>query len=450
MRRAGAVLVLAAAIGAGTPALALPFGKGAAAAQGASKGASAVETRMAASIDANAENAVGLLQRLVDVNSGTMNLAGVEEVGRMMRAELEPLGFTVRWVPMASVGRAGHLVAEHKGRKGKKRLLLIGHLDTVFEPSSPFQRFKREGDWAEGPGVNDMKGGLVVMVEALRAMHAAGTLKDANVVVVLTGDEERTGAPLAAARADLVAAGKASDVALEFEGLVRSEGRDWGSIARRSSSDWTLKVTAKSGHSSGVFKPEVGDGAIYELARILSEFRKELPEPYLTYNVGVAAGGATAAFNADETAATATGKDNIIPAAAIARGDLRTLTDEQTERVRAKMRAIVERHLPGTDAAIVFEEGYPAMAPTEANRAVLAKLNGVNRDLGLPEMPELDPSKRGAGDISHVAPFVPGLAGVGAAGTGAHAAGEKVDLTSLPLQAKRMAVLMSRLSREKR
>ncbi|MBC6983693.1 M20/M25/M40 family metallo-hydrolase [Caulobacter sp. 17J80-11] len=446
MRAAGAVLALVAAIGVGTPALASPFAKAAA----ASHGASAIEARMTATVDANTEASYVLLQRLVDVNSGTMNLEGVREVGRMMKAELEPLGFEVRWVNQDAVGRAGHLIAEHKGKKGAKRLLLIGHMDTVFEPSSPFQKFKREGDWAEGPGTSDMKGGLVVMVEALRAMKAAGALKDANIVIVLTGDEERSGTPLATARADLIAAGKASDVALEYEALVRSEGKDWGSIARRSSSDWTLKVSAKSGHSSGIFKPEVGDGAIYELARILSDFRKELPEPYLTYNVGVAGGGASAAFNADETAVTATGKDNIIPAAAIARGDLRTLTDEQTERARAKMREIVRRHLPGTEAEITFEEGYPAMAPTEANRAVLGELNGVNRDLGLPEMPELDPSKRGAGDISHVAPFVPGLAGVGAAGTGAHAPGERVDLTSLPLQAKRMAVLMYRLSQEKR
>jgi glutamate carboxypeptidase len=428
------ILAVLATLG-GTPAVAAP---------------SKTETKMVAAVDQDTGRTVDLLERLVNVNSGTMNFKGVEEVGRLMRAELEPLGFTVRWIPMSQAGRAGHLVAEHKGKAGTKRLLLIGHLDTVFEPDSPFQRFERKGDRAVGPGSTDMKGGLAVMVQALRAMQASGALKDANVVVVLTGDEEKPGAPLKVARADLVEAAKKSDAALEFEGLVRGEGRDWGSISRRSSTTWNLKVTAKSAHSAGIFGKDTGDGAAYELARILTAFRTELPEPYLTYNVGLMAAGASVELSPDETSVRATGKDNIIPGTAVASGDIRTLTDEQTERTRAKMRAIVAKHLPGADAEIVFEDGYPAMAPTEANRAILKTLNGVNRDLGLGEMPELDPLKRGAGDIAFVAPYVAGLAGLGTAGGGAHAPGESVDLTSLPLQAKRAAVLMYRLSRERR
>lgn len=430
-----AILVLALALAG--PALAKP---------------SPAEVRMAATIDAEQARAEALLERLVNVNSGTLNTPGVEEVGRMLRAELEPLGFKVRWVPMTAAGRAGHLVAEHKGRAGLKRLLLIGHLDTVFEPSSPFQRFERDptGSWATGPGTDDMKGGLVVMVQALRAMQAAGTLKGANITIVLTGDEERPGSPLSVVRADLVNAARASDLALEFEALVRDGGKDWGSIARRGASKWSLTVTAKSGHSGGVFNPDVGDGAAYELARILTAFRRDLPEPYLTYNVGIASAGATAEMDANQTTATATGKDNIIPAAAIARGDIRTLSDEQLARVREHMRQIVAASLPGTHAEISFEDGYPSMPPTDAGRAILARLNAVNRDLGLPEMGELDPAKRGAGDIAFVAPIIPGVAGMGVAGSGAHAAGERVDLSTLPLQAKRAAVLMSRLAAERR
>src|SRR3546814_18562683 len=111
----------------------------------------------------------------------------------MMRAELEPLGFAVTWKPMPETERAGHLIAVHKGREGGKRLLLIGHLDTVFEPDSPFQTFTRKGDLAEWPGVGDDKGGMVVIVAALRAMQAAGTLKDANIEVHLPvdGSDER-------------------------------------------------------------------------------------------------------------------------------------------------------------------------------------------------------------------------------------------------------------------
>ncbi|MCJ8158215.1 M20/M25/M40 family metallo-hydrolase, partial [Sphingomonas sp. LaA6.9] len=299
-----------------------------------------VERKMATAVDADQERSVALLEKLVNQNSGTLNLEGVTKVGEMMRAELEPLGFQVRWVPMDAAQRAGHIVAVHKGNGRGKRLLLIGHLDTVFEKSSPFQRFERKGSRGVGPGAGDDKGGMVVMLMALRAMHKAGTLKDADIEVVLTGDEEEAGDPVEISRADLIAAGKRADVALDFEGLVVQDGRDMGSIARRSSSGWTVTVKAPGGHSSGIFSKESGDGAIYALAKIISSFRTELPEPNLTFNVGLIVGGATAEVAEGEAAGSATGKTNIIPEIAIARGDTRTLSDEQTERVRTRMREI--------------------------------------------------------------------------------------------------------------
>jgi glutamate carboxypeptidase len=278
-------------------------------------------------------------------------------------------------------------------------------------------------------------------------MQAAGTLKDADITIVLTGDEERAGRPLAVSRAELIKAAKASDVALEFEGLAQENGKDMASIARRSSTDWTLKVTAKSGHSSGIFNDSVGYGAAYELARIVDGFRREAREVNATFNVGYMASGVTASANETDTGATAGGKTNIIPAEAIARGDLRTLSNAQTESIRAKMRAIVAQPLKGAEASISFEDGYPAMAPSEASRKLLGTLNEVNRDLGLETMPELDPLKRGAGDIGFVGDIVPGLIGLGAAGQGAHAPGETMELKSLDRQTKRAALFMSRMAR---
>ena len=421
------------------------------AAEPANAGLSVAETRMAATVDSEYERSVSLLETLVNQNSGSMNFDGVEAVGRMMRAELEPLGFTVLWKPMAAAKRAGHLIATHKGKSGTRNLLLIAHLDTVFEKDSPFQTFVRKGEKAEGPGSGDDKGGLVVIVSALRAMKAAGTLKGANIEIMMTGDEEDSGDPIEIARADLVAAGKRADVALDFEGLFVEDGKDKGSIARRSSNSWSLRTTGKTGHSSLIFNTVYGDGAIYELTRIVSRFRSELPEANLTFNVGLIAGGTDAAFDPDGIRATARGKTNIIPAAAIARGDFRTLSDEQTARIKVKMAAIVAAHAPETAAEIVFESGgYPAMAPTDGNRALLAKLNGINLDLGLAEMQPLDPLKRGAGDISFVAKDVDGLVGLGTVSQGDHAPGEVVDLDSIRRQAKRAAILMSRLSHEKR
>ncbi len=434
MRRLGALLLAGGMLAAAMPA--------------AAQGLSRAEKTIDRTVDAEYERSVALLARLVDQNSGTLNLPGVTRVGEMMRAELEPLGFSVTWKPMDAVQRAGHLIAVHRGRPGAKRILLIGHLDTVFEPSSPFQKFVRTGDRAEGPGAGDDKGGMVVIVAALRAMKAAGTLDGANIEIVLTGDEEDAGSPHSISRADLVAAGKRADVALDFEGLVIDAGHDMGSIARRSVTDWRITTTAKTGHSSLIFTPEIGDGAVNELARILVAFRKELPEPNLTFNAGVIAGGARAAI--DESGnATAGGKTNIVAASAVAVGDFRTLSEDQTARVRAKMEAIVAAHAPGAEARIEFGEGYPAMAPTAGNTALLAALNGVNRDLGLPEMAPLDPLKRGAGDISFVASDVDSLAGLGTYSTDDHAPGETVDLASIRRQAKRAAILIGRLGAQK-
>ena len=404
---------------------------------------------MVASIDAHQQESNALLEKLVDINSGTHNLEGVRAVAKIMGAQLSDLGFDVHWIPMDQVQRAGVLVADHPcpppGQCGK-RMLLIGHMDTVFEKNSPFQKYTVSGNIGTGPGVNDMKGGLVIMLSALQAMQASGVLNRAAITVVLSGDEEAHGEPASISRRDMIAAAHHSDVALEFEGTPRINGVFYGSVSRRSSIDWTLRTTGETGHSSGIFSADKGDGAIYELARILDAFRTQLPEPYLTYNVGLVLGGSS--YTVDETGnnGTATGKSNVISPAAYASGDIRTLSNEQTERVEKKMQEIVALHLPKTNATIHFGEGYPAMAPTEASRALLRLLNQANASLGFAPMPELDPMKRGAGDIAFVADLIPGLAGVGATGLGAHAPGETIDLSAQPINAKRDALLMYRLT----
>jgi len=208
-----------------------------------SQSLSPAEVKMVRSVDAHADADLALLKKLVDLNSGTMHMAGVEAVKDNLTPQFASLGFKVRWVPMQSqTARAGDLIAEHlcpvgEGQCGKK-LLLIGHMDTVFEPSSSFQQYalvaNSDGKIATGPGVADMKGGLVVMLAALRAMQEAGALEHCEIRIVLSGDEERVGAPMQVARHDMLEAAKQSDVALEFEPSVRLNGQDTISIARRS------------------------------------------------------------------------------------------------------------------------------------------------------------------------------------------------------------------------
>ncbi len=397
------------------------------------------------SVDEEAPAAVALLEKIVNINSGTFNPAGVVEVGKVLEGEFQALGFTTHWVPMDAVQRAPSLVAERRGTRGK-RVLLIGHMDTVFEPSSPFQKFVRNGDIATGPGTSDMKGGIVVILSALKALRSAGALDGARITVFITGDEEAPGEPTEISRKEFIEAGKNSDAVLSFETGISEQGKDYATTARRGGASWELRVHAKTGHSGGIFSTSQGDGAIFEVSRILNLFHDTLREPNMTYSPGLLLGGSNIKVEPSGDASVA-GKANIIPGEALVRGDLRVLTPDQLARVKNKMLSIVSSgNLPGTKADITFTDKYPPMAPTPGNVALLAKLNEGNRALGMAEIQALDPMQRGAGDASFVAPFVDVLDGLGATGSGAHAPGETVDLSRMPLQSKRTALLIYRLT----
>src|SRR6185436_9847297 len=289
--------------------------------------AAPAERNIVSAVDAGNAEALALLETAVNINSGTHNFAGVRAVGDLFRREFDALGFKTTWVDGAAFKRAGHLIADHPG-KGP-RIILIGHLDTVFEPDSPFQKFQRVDDkTAKGPGIIDMKGGDVIIVAALKALKAAGTLADMDVVVVMTGDEEDSGEPQDAARKALVDAAKGAEYALGFEDGPGDP--KFAVTARRGTSSWKLQVTAKTGHSSQIFREDIGYGANYELARILDGFRRELAgEPHLTFNPSLILGGTAADADPVLSKGSASGKTNVIAQRAIAIGDLRTLSKEQ-------------------------------------------------------------------------------------------------------------------------
>ncbi len=404
------------------------------------------QQKIVASVNSDEQARLNLLEQLVDINSGTLNPAGVRKVADVLRPKFEELGFSCRFLPMEEVHRAGHLLCERAGTQGK-RVLLIGHMDTVFEPDSPFQKFVPNGKTAAGPGAADMKGGLMIMLSALKALNENRALDGARITVFLTGDEERPGEPLSIARRDLIEAGKNSDAALEFEGGVQAAGHDAASISRRSAYQWVLTTTGKTAHSSGIFGKNVGDGAIYEIARILDQFNHELHEPGFTYNVGLIAGAPTASYDLATATATASGKVNVVPAQAEAVGDIRTVTDDQYKRVQDHMRQIVSQHLPGTSGQIEFKEGYPSMPETAGNKELLQELNEVNRSLGMDVMEPFDPTHRGAGDLSFVAPYVASISGLGAYGSGAHAPGETINLSRQTEQTRRVALFIYKLTR---
>lgn len=405
------------------------------------------ERAMTAYVDAHTGEALALLEKVVNINSGSMNLAGVRAVGDVFRAEFDALGFTTRWVDGAAFGRAGHLVAEHSGRG--PRLLLIGHLDTVFEPDSPFQKFERiDEHTARGPGIIDMKGGDVIIVQAIKALNAAGLLDELNVVVVMTGDEEDTGEPQARAREALVDAANGAKYALGFEDGPGDPR--YAVTARRGTSAWKLEVTATPAHSSQIFRSDIGFGAIYEIARAIDGFRQRLAgEAFLTFNPGVVLGGTLVGFDDAQSRGTAAGKSNVVAERAVATGDLRTLSKAQLERARNVMNQVAAASLPHTRATLTFTDGYPPLAPTEGNAQLLARYDRVSRDLGLGAVAAVSPARAGAADVSFVADRVPAIIdGIGLMGHDDHTPGETADLSTLPSQTKRAALLMYRLLRQ--
>ena len=397
-------------------------------------------------IDKRNSAAIALLERAVNINSGTQNFAGVGDVGKLFAAEFERLGFRTRWVDGAPFKRAGHLIAERPG-PGRK-FLLIGHLDTVFEPSSPFQKFERIDETkARGPGAIDMKGGIVIMLHALEALEAVGALKNMNVTVVLNGDEESAGEPQDLARAALVEAAKGAAVAIGFEDGAGDPRT--AVIGRRGTTAWTLKVTGKPAHSSQIFRDDIGYGAIFEAARILNQFREKLAgERYLTFNPSLVLGGTSVEFDIVQARGTAFGKDNVIPEHVVVSGDLRALSREQFESARKRMTEIVNSSsLPHTKAEIAFDEGYAPLAPTDGNRKLLAMYDRASQDINAGPVTAVDPQRAGAADVSFVADQVRMiLDGIGLMGDGGHTVNETADLRTLPSQSKRAALLLYRLA----
>lgn len=409
---------------------------------------SAAEQRMADWIDANTDGAVALLEETVNIPSGSMNFEGVRAVGDVMQRELDALGLDTEWIDMPQeVNRAGHLFGRKDGT-GKK-FVLIGHLDTVFEIDDGVKGFVRDGDIATGHGVYDMKAGNVVIVYALRALQEIGALQKIPLVVAYTGDEEKSGKPLSISREHLIEAGRWADIALGFEEAMYFDDTDWATVTRRSSSRWTLTVTGKQSHSSNIFNDETGAGAIFEAARILNAFYDDVRgEEYLTFNAGNIQGGTEVSYDASTNRGSAFGKTNVVPRSVIVNGGIRTISQEQLDRTRAAMRAIVADNHPHTSASIEFRDGYPPMSPSAGNIALQTELSAINVALGRKPMPALDPIRRGAADISFVAPYTDALAGLGAIGGGGHTPDEYLELSSLSLAIKRAAILIYRLSLE--
>ncbi|CAN5426598.1 M20 family metallopeptidase [soil metagenome] len=401
------------------------------------------ETAVVATVKKHMPETEAFLEKVVNINSGTLNKEGVRTVGKLMADEFDKLGFKTEWVSLPdSLNRAGHLVATRQGKKGKK-LFLIGHLDTVFEKSLPMEPYTRVNDsTVAGQGVNDMKGGDVVVIAALKALQEQKLLDDTSITIYFTGDEESSGG--SESRRDFIERAKKCDLALAFES---AQGLHHVTTGRRGASGWTLNVKARTGHSSRIFN-DLGYGAIYEAVRILNEFRRTLgQEKYLTFNPGLIVGGSEVHYDDKTAKAETIGKTNIIAGTALVNGDLRFLTEAQKEAARAKMREIVDKSLPLTKATISFTDGIPGMEPSAANDELRKQIDKISRDMGVGPVEAFDPGARGAGDVSFVAQYMPCVDGLGASGKGAHSIEETMNSKEFPILIQRAALLIYRLTR---
>lgn len=409
---------------------------------------SKIEKKILSAIDANNVSALKLLEEAVSINSGTMNFEGVKKTGMLFKTRFDVLGFETKWVDGAPFNRAGHLIASHIGKGPGKTLLLIGHLDTVFEPSSLFQKFVLVNDsTASGPGASDMKGGNVIIVNALEALKQVGLLKTMNVIVVLNGDEESSGKPLALSKGDLIEAAKKADIAIGFEDA--DSDPTTAVVSRRGATGWELVVKGLPAHSSQIFTEKIGAGAIYETSRILNEFYVQLAgEKDLTFNPGVILGGTDVLYDKDKSGGTATGKENITARQAIVKGDIRAVSMEQLTKAQKIMQEIVSKNLPQTEATLTFAEGYPPLSPSEGNFQLLKMYSDVSEQLGYGPVAAVNPRNAGAADISFTAGFVyMAIDGLGLFGGNGHTDKEFANLNWLPRQTKRSAILLYRLSK---
>ncbi|WP_122455476.1 M20 family metallopeptidase [Pseudomonas viridiflava] len=416
-------------------------------AQHAMAGQSDAEKKLVTYVDQHHAEQVAFLEKLVNINSGTENVTGVTQVGNLMEQKLQALGFETSWHELpADMKHAGSLVAVHEG-KSSKRLLLIGHLDTVFPEDSKFQKFTyiEDGKKARGPGVIDDKGGMVTMLYALQALKANGSLEDMNIAVVLVGDEELAAKPTDISRKALIDEAKKSDIALGFE-FALSENQLVTN--RRGLSEWFLTSKGLEHHSATIFQPDTGFGAIYESARVLDQIRAQLSNtPGLTINPGITLAGATAVEDIENGKGAASGRKTSVAKTSLIHGDLRFASDQQKDQAESKIQAIVSQPLSQTSSTFLLKPIMPVMAETPGNLELLKQYSQVSQDLAGPALEPVPATERGGADISYVSKFVSAsLDGLGAAGEATHTENETIELSSLAVATKRAAMFMSRYS----
>ena len=368
---------------------------------------------------------LGLLARLVNQDSGTDDRDDVNKAGALLVEWLEPLGFDVTRHSHERFG--DHLLGVKRG-SGAKRILFVGHYDTVFPSGTARQRPFRIADGrAYGPGVYDMKGGLTALLFALRAHREAGTraFAETTIAVVFNADEERLSPTSRALIRDQAA--QAHSVG------VLEPARPGGEyvVARKGAGTFHLEVTGKASHAG--LQPEMGASAIWDLAQKIADLAALTDlEIGTTVNVGVIRGGV---------------RPNVVADHASADIDLRVWTSEDGDRTIARMRELAEQvRVPGTHARFAGEIAFPPWPPgLPGTERLLRIMEAAGREIGL----AVRGVKTGGGsDGNHTCRVAPTIDGLGPQGSRAHSEEEFIVVSTLLERTKMVALFLERWAAE--
>lgn len=412
---------------------------------------SAEEIELKVVIQEQSDEMIETLGRWVDMNTGSFNLEGLEALAPLLAERLEALGFDVEIRPGAEVelpdrgsvttgplvlGRraaatlpeppASDLEAPSAAARRPLRLLLSGHYDTVFEPESPFQRLSRQGDRplrATGPGVADMKGGIVVMLCALHALHESGDLQRASWTVLFNADEEIGSL---GTRSVIEEEARQADVGLVFEAAHRG-----GAMvrSRRGLGQFHLQVRGVAAHAGNAHSE--GRSAVRELAeKILAIEALTNYERGRTLNVGTIRGGT---------------KRNIVPDSAEAWIDLRYDAQDLGEEARRELERVAEaRSVEGTETRLWGTLHRPAKAATNQTGELLDRHARIAEALGVALPPAVHAGGGTDGSLMG-AVGLPALDSLGVRGGNSHTDREFVELDSLTERAAIAAIFLRRL-----
>ncbi len=363
------------------------------------------------------------LEQLVNVDCGSYTPSGVNLVADFMTDALQSLGATVERTPHeAGEGQPqlGDLVVGRLTGEGP-RLLLIGHMDTVFDPGTAAQRpYRSEGGKAFGPGVTDMKAGLLAGLHAIGALADAG--KRPNVTFVANPDEE-IGSPFSTPVIRALA--PEHDVVLVLE-CARANG-DIVS-ARKGIADYHVTITGRAAHA-GV-EPEKGRSAILEAAhQVLALHALNGRWPTVTVNAGVIGGGT---------------RPNVVPERCSLEVDLRAATVAAFEAAAAEIERLASAPtVPDVRVELARTAGHPPMEKTDASARLAALAVEIAGELGFPLK---DAATGGASDANTTAALgVPTLDGLGPVGGDDHSVDEWLDLSSVVPRTALLAALMARI-----